>query len=130
MIVSGCGGGDDEPAETTSGAGGTVAVIEGIEDGEIGADELEQAIATDAAAQGEEPPAQASPDYDLVAGEALDGLIVARWAQAEAAEDGSAVGNELEEEWRPRTTCTTDLLSRFCANGELEAPPDIPPASG
>ena len=134
-VIAGCGGGE-EPATSTTELGGespaeAVAVVAGVEDGTVTAAELDQAVADAALESGQDPPVVGGPEYDLLAGDALDNLIVAVWVRGEEAEGGTGVSaDELESKWMPRTECLGELISRFCGNAEAEPPPDIPPASG
>ena len=134
LTVAGCGGGEDGTTAPEP-AGDTVAVVAGVDDGVVTQDDLDRTIAASAELTGDEPPAPASSEYPLVAGQALDGLILERWTAGEAAARGVPAEalqddsvDDLEGTWGPRTECFGDFVSRLCP-GE-EAPPDIPPASG
>ena len=155
--LAGCGGGEEEPEPATSAPapatesapaeGDVVATVEGVDGGEITGAELEQEVLESAAADGRTPPTPGSPEFDLVAGDALDNLLLRRWIAGDVAEQGSAVTEEeaaalaermspdgveeLEATWGERTECSPELVSRLCdGGGEPEPPPDIPPASG
>ena len=135
--VAGCGG-DDEPegastipppAEPET---AIVVVGGGAADGVVTNEDLDRAVAFDALASGQEPPIAESPEYDLLAGEALDELVLGVWVRAEAAERGIAVSDEEVaagigeadqvaresgycdgvEEGAPATECP-DLLERY-----------------
>jgi hypothetical protein len=155
-ILAGCGDSDDEPAPAASPpapateAGpaeeDVIATVEGVEDGEITGADLEQEVLESAAAEGRTPPTPGSPEFDLVAGDALDSLLLRRWIAGDVAEQGAEVTEEeaaaladrmnpsgieeLAAIWGERTECDADLVSRLCDGGEPEPPPDIPPASG
>ena len=156
-MLAGCGGGE-EPAPATSTAapatdtapaeGDVIATVDGVDGGEVTGADLEQEVLASAAAEGRTPPTPGSPEFDLVAGDALDNLLLQRWIAGDVAEQGSAVTEEeaaalaermspsgveeLEATWGARTECDPGFVSRLCGGGggEPEPPPDIPPASG
>ncbi len=155
--LAGCGGDDEEPTPATSTPApatesapaeeDVVATVEGVEDGEITGADLEQEVLESAAAEGRTPPTPGSPEFDLVAGDALDSLLLRRWIAGDVAEQGAAGTEEeaaaladrlnadgveeLQAAWGARTECSSELVSRLCdPGGEPEPPPGIPPASG
>lgn len=96
--LAACGDGDETgPGQATTAEGlpeGAVALVRGVEDGAITREDLNRAVAARARASGQQAPATQSPEYDLVAGEALDDLLVARWIAGEAAARGIVVSEE------------------------------------
>jgi hypothetical protein len=144
LALSGCGGGEDATSTATTSPEGSapsdvVAVVEGVENGAITRDELDAAVTANAELSGQPPPAPGAPAYGLVAGEALDQLVLERWVEGEAADRGVSPESladepvaDLQGTWGPRTECVDDVVSRLCGGGEepAEPPPDIPPASG
>lgn len=151
ILVAGCGGADDDPAPAESPGGApaeedVIATVEGVEGGEVTGADLERAVLAAAADQGRPAPVADTPEFDLLAGGALDQLVLARWITAEAASQGGEVPEadavllaermsengieELEVTWGERTECDPGYVSRLCGDGGEEPPPDIPPASG
>jgi hypothetical protein len=146
--ISGCGGDEETTASPTAPAeDDVVAAVEGVEGGEITGADLEEEVLAEAEAVGDTPPVAGSPEFDLLAGDALDSLLIQRWIAAEAAEQGGPISaadaaaledgidssgiDELQATWGPRTECETEVVSRLCGGGEAPGPPpDIPPASG
>jgi hypothetical protein len=141
VALAGCGGGEEETSTATeppeeAEPADIVAVVEDVEGGAITRDELDAAVAANAEVSGQSPPAPGSPEYGLIAGEALDQLVLERWVEGEAAERGvdpeslrDESVEELQGTWGPRTECLGEVLSRLC-DDSADAPPDIPPASG
>jgi len=139
--LAGCGS-DDEPATSTASVPSApaeddvVATVEGVDGGEITGAELEAEVLESASADGRTPPAPDAPEFELVAGEALDRLILERWLAGEGIAPSAdaldrATLEELQAEWGERTECETTLVSRLCGGtASPEPPPDIPPASG
>lgn len=134
LVLAGCGGDSaDAPAEEAP--PDVVAVVDGVEDGAITQDELDDAIVANAELNGQTPPVPETPEYGLLAGQALDQLILERWVAGEAAERGVAPESlqeesvtELQSTWGPRTECPGEVAGRLC--GDAPAPANIPPASG
>jgi hypothetical protein len=154
-LLAGCGGDEgtapatSAPAPATEAApaeGDVIATVEGVEGGEVTGADLEQEVLRSAAAEGRTAPTPGSPEFDLVAGDALDSLLLQRWIAGDVAEQGAEVTEEeaaglaeqmdpdgvaeLQATWGARTECDPELVSRLCGGGEPEPPPDIPPASG
>ena len=157
VALAGCGSEEGSTTATTDGAptapaeGDVIATVEGVEGGEITGADLEEEVLAEAEATGTTPPAAESPDFQLVAGSALDQLILERWIAGDVAEQGGEVTEqdaealanridasgveELQVTWGPRTECLGDVSGRLCAAGatgsdDPQPPPDIPPASG
>ena len=152
-LLAGCGGGDDPapaPDDAVPAEADVIATVEGVEGGEITGADLEAEVLAAAEAQGQTPPTPGSPDFDLLAGDALDQLLLRTWIAGDVAEQGGEVSeeeaaalagemdpsglDEMQATWGPRTECDTEVISRLCAGGGGDAPPepppDIPPASG
>ena len=135
VALGGCGDGEEPGSPTAAAPPDAVAVVEGVDDCAITQDELDEAVAANAELNGQSPPASGTPEYGLLAGQALDQLILERWVAGEAAERGVDPASlqeesvtELQGTWGPRTECLGDVAGRLC--GDAPAPADIPPASG
>ncbi len=90
VALAGCGGDDEQSAavEQPPSGGEVIATVEGVEDGEITGEDLEREVVAAAAAEGRSAPAPESPEFDLVAGDALDRLVLSLWIAGEAARAG------------------------------------------
>jgi foldase protein PrsA len=77
---------------------GDVAVIEDAPGGPITQDEFDTSLDQAAAAQGGEVPNEDDPQYDALKEQALSDLILARWVEGEAEEQGLGVTDpEIEQ---------------------------------
>jgi parvulin-like peptidyl-prolyl isomerase len=77
---------------------GDVAVIEDAPGGPITQEEFDAAVEQAAAAQQQPVPPEDDPQYELVKEQALSDLLLARWVQGEAEEDGITVTDtEIEQ---------------------------------
>jgi len=73
---------------------GSVAVIEEVDGGEVSQEDLDRAIAQQAARQQlRRPPAEDDPQYELVRDAAFADLLLTRWVRGEAAERGIEVSD-------------------------------------
>jgi foldase protein PrsA len=77
---------------------GDVAVVEDAPGGPITQEEFDAAVEQAAAAQQQPVPPEDDPQYELVKEQALSDLLLARWVQGEAEEDGITVTDtEIEQ---------------------------------
>jgi foldase protein PrsA len=77
---------------------GDVAVVEDAPGGPITQDEFDAAVEQAAAAQQQPVPPEDDPQYELVKEQAMSDLLLARWVQGEAEEDGITITDtEIEQ---------------------------------
>jgi foldase protein PrsA len=77
---------------------GDVAVVEDAPGGPITQEEFDAAVEQAAAAQQQPVPPEDDPQYELVKEQAMSDLLLARWVQGEAEEDGITITDtEIEQ---------------------------------
>jgi foldase protein PrsA len=112
-----------------------VAVVDGVDDGEVSRDEYDRAMEQSAARLGlKEVPPPTDPQYEQLNDETMQGLLLAIWAEGEAADRGIEVTDddvqaeldEIESSFRNEEEFARVVeQSKFCTEEEIAN--DVPP---
>lgn len=114
---------------------GDVAIVDEVEDGAVDREDYQRALEQSAARLGlEEVPAETDPQFQQLQDETMQGLLLAIWAEGEAAERGIEVSEEdvqaeldqISESFNSeREFARVVEDSKFCTEEEIAA--DTPP---